>query len=156
MQFSFGEFSKLNISLQSIIIGTVLIMPFFYLDIFIYNRSFFLLNPIYLSVILSYVLTISWLSAIIFFYFTLDVALSISGKTIINKTFPLSIFTAVIGIAATNAIIYALPCKTTFKEFILMLSCIAIACSVLSFISLLISETIRNKKNKQLKIEFKD
>src|SRR5688572_1131278 len=61
MNFSIGDFSKLHISLQGIIIGIILLMPLWFINIYLFHKSFFISNPLYLIILFSYGLSIGWL-----------------------------------------------------------------------------------------------
>jgi hypothetical protein len=60
------EFSELHISLKTILISLTLIMPFWYISIFILNRNFVNSTQIHIPIILSFCLT--------FCYFILNLA----------------------------------------------------------------------------------
>jgi len=157
--FSFNGFTKLNVSLQSILMGTILLLPFFFIDIFIFYRSFFILNPIYLTIVLSYVLAMSLITVSAITHFLIKASLSKDGKAAFDDIMPMAVSFAIFEIIITNVFIYVVsnyiePSKATFKDFIEILIGIALLAIFISFILTIITDKKRKKKNIQLEFDF--
>jgi hypothetical protein len=61
MGFSIKEFNDLHKDAKSIIIGIALIMPVWFMDIFLFHRTFFNSNQLYIIIVISYCISIAWL-----------------------------------------------------------------------------------------------
>src|SRR4051812_11819439 len=121
MPFSIGDITKLNVSLQGIVFGLILLMPIFFLDIFIFFNSFYKANPLFLVIILSYCLSIGWLLCCIliacgWLYFIIKDKVA-NTDTVMTWT---SIF-AVLIVVIFNANIYLENSKHTFRSFLIHL-----------------------------------
>jgi hypothetical protein len=59
--FSIKEFNELHHSIKLTVYGLVLMSPFWFLNIFLFSKSFFNANQLYISITAAYCITISWL-----------------------------------------------------------------------------------------------
>jgi len=56
-----NDFFKLDFPTKATVIGICLLMPFWYIDIYLFHRQFFSNAPIYLPIVFSFCLTVCWL-----------------------------------------------------------------------------------------------
>jgi hypothetical protein len=63
--FSFEGFSKLHITGKSVIIGLSIIMPFLYVDLYVFNPFLFNHNSIYLNIAYSYCMAVSYMFVVL-------------------------------------------------------------------------------------------
>jgi hypothetical protein len=56
-----NDFFKLDFPTKATVIGICLLMPFWYIDIYLFHRQFFSKAPIYLPIVFSFCLTVCWL-----------------------------------------------------------------------------------------------
>ena len=54
------EINKLHISVQTVAMAFLFIMPIWYIDIFLFANHFFSKNPFYVPIVFSFVLTTCW------------------------------------------------------------------------------------------------
>ncbi len=52
------DFNKLNPSVKSVVIGIVLIIPFWYFDIYLFKKKFFYDAPIFIPIVASFCLSV--------------------------------------------------------------------------------------------------
>lgn len=54
------DLNEFHISLKSFIISIVFIMPFWYVDLFLFKRDFFTTSPFYVPIAFSFCLSVIW------------------------------------------------------------------------------------------------
>ncbi|MCW3077946.1 MAG: hypothetical protein JWO32_2555 [Bacteroidetes bacterium] len=64
MEFSVKGFNELHLSLKALIIGLLFVMPAWFIDIFLFYKTFFYSTPLYIIIVLSYVISLGWFLAI--------------------------------------------------------------------------------------------
>lgn len=52
---------KLDITTKSVILNILLLMPFWYIDLYLFKKEFFLSAPVYLPIVFSFCLTVAYL-----------------------------------------------------------------------------------------------
>jgi hypothetical protein len=61
MTLSFSDFLKIHYSARAVIIGIALLMPFWYIDIYLFDKRFFNTSQFYIPIVFSFCLSISYL-----------------------------------------------------------------------------------------------
>lgn len=65
---SLKTFVKLDFASKSIVISILILMPFWYVALFLFNRTFITSNPLYVAAIFCFCLTFGWYCMVFFAY----------------------------------------------------------------------------------------
>jgi hypothetical protein len=159
MNFSFGDFSKLPSFVQSLIIGVVLLMPIFYVDIFFFHHTFFITNSIYISLLLAYSLTIGWLAVNTFISILFLTKEKRTKIVTFEEITTWSVVFSILTIIIPNMIFYFTGGQRIFGKFVAAMTGGYLSCLTTVFTIFIITNRKNKKrgvKNGQYEMELKD
>ncbi len=140
--FSIKEFTDLPKDAKSIIVGMVLIMPVWFIDIFFFHRTFFNSNQLYIVIVISYCLSIAWLMV--------NYILAISFRYIFNLDTKAQMFYSILNsltnLLAISAVEYIRHRDDTFKVMVLIAFSDIGILIILALVSVFIKDRINKKK----------
>ena len=114
MDFSLKDIDKLDIFSKTTIISIIVLMPFWYVSLYLFHKQFYKDSDIYLKIIFSFCFSITW-------YFV-NIIFLIVENSILNRTndlqniFKASGFLSVLFISTLIMIYYRQT--TSFKDFL--------------------------------------
>lgn len=147
------DFSKLNISFQFLLVGIIFLMPVFYFDLYYFDKTNFHLQPLYLTIIKAYVISLGWLLMSSFLGLTYILGVEDRNKMPVQEIVGYGVAISLLLALIINGVTYLNSSEYRIKSFCVNLL-IGQGVGYLTIATMSYRKYRDKKRKKQLEIEF--